>query len=74
MYIDLVFSTCVVTVYNVLFKIHNFTMCLQLMFLDNFENMFEGLGLFKRPLTTYNNDILNSLINMSFICSFFIEV
>ena len=28
--------------------------------------MFEGLGLFKRPLTTYNNEVPNNLINMSF--------
>ena len=25
------------------------------MFVDNLEDMFEGLGLFKHPTTTYNN-------------------
>ena len=35
------------------------------MFVNNFEDMLEGLRLFKRPLTTYNNEVLNNLINMS---------
>ena len=29
------------------------------------EDMFRGLGLFKRPLTTYNDEVLISFINMS---------
>jgi hypothetical protein len=31
----------------------------------HFEDMFEGLGLFKHPPTTYNNEVLNSLLNIS---------
>ena len=27
--------------------------------------MFDGLGLFKHPLTTYNNEVLNVFLNMS---------
>ena len=40
------------------------------MFVDSFEDMFEGLGLFKRPLTTYNDEVLNSYINMSLLMLF----
>ena len=35
------------------------------MFVDNFEDVFDGSGLLKRPLTTYNDEVLNSFINMS---------
>jgi hypothetical protein len=35
------------------------------MFVKKFEDMFEGSGLFKCPLTTYNNEVLNNLTNMS---------
>ena len=35
------------------------------MFADDFKDTFEGLGLFKRPLTTYTNVVLNNFINMS---------
>ena len=35
------------------------------MFVDNFKDMFEDLGLFKCPLTTYNDEVLNSFISMS---------
>jgi hypothetical protein len=35
------------------------------MFVDNFEDVFDGLGLFKHTLTTYNDEVLKSFINMS---------
>ena len=35
------------------------------MFVDNFEDMFESLGLFKCPLILYNTIVLNSFLNMS---------
>ena len=35
------------------------------MFVDNFEDIFEGLGRFKCPLTTYNDEVLNNFITMS---------
>lgn len=37
------------------------------MFLDNFEDIFEGLGFFKYPLTTYNDEILNNLMCASIV-------
>jgi hypothetical protein len=44
------------------------------MLVDNFEDMFEYLGLFKHPLTTCNDEVLTSLLNMSFVYVLFIEV
>ena len=41
------------------------------MFVDNFEDMFEGFGLFKCPLATYNNEVLNKYV---FACVIFIEI
>ena len=33
-----------------------------MMFVDNLEDMFEDLGLFKHSLTTCNDEVLNSFI------------
>jgi hypothetical protein len=42
--------------YKILFKIHEYNVNItNVMFVNNFEDMFEGLGLFKHPTTTYNN-------------------
>ena len=35
------------------------------MFVDTFEDIFKGLGLFKNPLMTNNDEVLNNFINMS---------
>ena len=43
------------------------------MFVDNFENTFEGLGLLKRPLA-YNNEVLNNFIKIVFAYDLFIQV
>lgn len=32
------------------------------MFVNKFEDMFEGFELFKRPLATYNNEFLNKYV------------
>jgi hypothetical protein len=44
------------------------------MFVENIENMFEGLGLFKYPPTTYNDEVLNGFINMSLHMFFSLEL
>jgi hypothetical protein len=44
------------------------------MFVDDFEDMFEGLGLFKCSLRTYNDEVLTSFKNTSLHKFFFIEV
>ena len=36
-----------------------------LVFVENFEDIFEGLGQIKRPLRTYNNEVLDTFINIS---------
>ena len=42
----------------------NIIWVIKLMFVEKYEDMFEGLGLFKCPLTTYNNEFPNSFINL----------
>jgi hypothetical protein len=56
MYMDLLFYPYVVKMYKILFKSHEYNMNItNAMFVNNFEDMFEGSGLFKHPTTTYNN-------------------
>ena len=44
------------------------------MFVNNFEEIFEGLGFFKHLLTSYNDEILNSFINMSLYMFFSLKL